>query len=87
MTAIAVAFIVEVLRYAFDPNPYVDSIWGFVASSLVVNLGIHWFNPAVNCYWTVLSAAYNQTTLPYTALFLVRELSHLIPGLIPPIPR
>ena len=84
LAAVFVASVlVEAIRYYIHPTLYLWVTWVLVGSSIGLNFAYHlWSLP--NSYPRVLvSAFYNQTALPYVAIYMWE----LLKKLIPPLPQ
>ncbi len=80
---LVVAEIVEGIRLGIHPAPYLPSTWGLVISALGLNLTYHWWAMSDTYFKVGLSAFYNQTTLPYVAVYIWQLLKNLVPPLPP----
>jgi hypothetical protein len=91
LTAFFVSLIIEVIRVLLNSvlnRPARPPEWTWiVGGSVLVNVWFHWWSPPNSGPKTVVSAAYNQTTLPYLILWTVALLRELALAVSPALRR
>ena len=81
LVVVLVSLLVEGIRYYIHPALYIWQTWLLVGSSLAMNTGYHMWSLPQTYPKVLISAFYNQTALPYVAIYLWQFLIKLIPPL------